>query len=74
MNKIGSVWRHMKTLHDYKIIAVARSADNPDLFNIVYSSLEKSTIRGTGEPLPIGTCWIRKEDDFYASFQKISDK
>lgn len=71
---VADLWIH-KSGSVYKLITLARCANNPKQYHVVYASTKRSTLRGKQknerETLPAGTCWVRDSDDFFRKFRPL---
>lgn len=77
-NAVGYLFRHYGG-SIYEVRFIARSSENPSQHLVIYTSTAQSTVRETGEVLPIGTVWARPFEDFFGvlpdgtpRFQKIN--
>lgn len=75
----SGVYRHVRSGRLYNLVGIARDVVNPTKKVMVYSQLYSGVLSGgsggsdtaTETPLPIGSMWIRDEQDFYDKFEKI---
>lgn len=63
-NIIAGLYRHAISRKLYNVIGVGRSVENPNKRIVIYKQMYASKLRGTDEPLPIGSIWTRDLDDF----------
>lgn len=73
---MSTVFRHIRSGRLYDLIGTARDVTDPTQVSVVYRQLYASTLETPDTtpdsiPLPIGSIWIRNEQDFYNKFERI---
>jgi hypothetical protein len=66
----NSIYMHVKSGKLYRLLAIGREVENPQVSKVAYEQLYTSRLRGAEQDaeLPVGTVWFREVTDFENKF------